>query len=151
MSRVGTPVSKISRSIASTASRPVVEAPHASLAPKYAELLRNRRPRIPDAQSDVHSHSRHLMTKHVPAPHQPNIVTFPSQTSSASVERRTPVPILFNPQRNTQQQTPAPARDFSTTAPEVHFVARDLKNSDPSIASLEHLDVDEVALKSASA
>ncbi|CAI4215277.1 unnamed protein product [Parascedosporium putredinis] len=133
MSRVGNPVSKISRSIGSVASRSAVEAPHASLAPKYAELLRNRRPRIPDAQSD------------------PNLVTFPSHAPNASVERRTPVPILFNPQKAAQQQAPAPARGFSTVTPEVHFVAGDLKNSEPSTARLEQLDVDEVARTAAAA
>lgn len=91
------------------------------------------------------------MTKHVPAPHQPNLVTFPSHAPNASVERRTPVPILFNPQKAAQQQAPAPARGFSTVTPEVHFVAGDLKNSEPSTARLEQLDVDEVARTAAAA
>jgi len=89
------------------------------------------------------------MTQHVPAPHQPNLVKLPSNAPSASVERRTPVPILFNPQTATQRQTSAPTRDFVST-PEVHFIAKNPKNPDPSIAGIEHLDVDEVALRAAS-
>lgn len=82
-----------------------------------------------------------MTTHHVPAPPQPNPINLPSPPQPSTSGRRTPVPILFNPQQNlgSHSGTGAPR------APEIHFVSQNQRNPADELAGIEHIDVDEAA------
>lgn len=86
-----------------------------------------------------------MMTSHIPAPPQPNPINLPSAAHPSPSGRRTPVPILFNP----QQHYAAPTSSEPAHKPEVHFVCQNQRDPLHELEGIENIDVDEAARKAA--
>lgn len=85
-----------------------------------------------------------MMTHHIPGPPQTNPISLPSAAHSSPSGRRTPVPILFNPNQNA-----APASAEPAHIREVHFVSQNQRAQLHDLDGIENIDVDEAARKAA--
>ena len=86
-----------------------------------------------------------MTTRHDPSPMEPFHVVLPSQAPSHQASRRTPVPIMFNP-NTTRTGTASIKGAPRDSAPEVVYVSKNAKggSGEPKWSDIEKFSVDPI-------